>query len=468
MAVRRLLWIALSVLVACPASAAAKARWFGFNDMSVARGVSATRDAKWLKRAGANAGRFTVDWGSVQPRRGDPMSFERADAVYKAWLARGIRPIFIVTGAPSWAWAPLTRCTPPHCHYPPARSADDGWRAFVTEVARRYPRLLAIEVWNEPNLRFFWQSGPDAQRYTELLRIAHDAIKAVAPTRRVLGASLAPGLGRGMDSQGEGMVPFLRKMYANGARGLMDGISLHPYPSPSRLNGRVYEAIDTVRAVRDEAGDPAPLWLTELGLSTTGPALTGGFSENVQANVLEELVPRLRRRADVAAVLLHTLMDPPDPDPAKREDGYGILHGTFGPKPAFCALTRRRHFCRAPRAPRAQRREWAAQERLQAAVEAALRYHSEEGRFAGLSSQVLHALDTGLSPRAPGVTSPPGPDRDPTRIAVLNPTDDQVQLCNTSRAARSQCVEIRPDVTFRFTAAEGSIAAAAGPDAVPW
>jgi hypothetical protein len=467
--VRRSFWIALVLALACPATAAADARWFGFNDMSIYRGVSPKRDARWLKRAGADTARLSIDWGAAQPDRGGPMDFGPADAAYSAWLAHGIRPIFIVTGAPRWAWSPLIRCSAgSDCHYPPTRAADDGWRAFVTAVARRYPRARAIEVWNEPNLHFFWQSGPDAARYTELLRIAYGAVKAVAPKTPVLGASLAPGLNRDDDAYGRGMVPFLREMYESGARGLMDGISLHPYPAPNRLNGRVYEAIDSVRAVRDEAGDRVPLWLTEVGMSTTGTGPMGGYSEEQQATVLADLVRRLERRDEVAAVLVHTLVDPEDPDPANAEDGYGILHADLSPKPAFCALTRRRKFCRAPRAPRATRREWAAQERLQDAVEAALAHHSETGTFVGLTSQVLSTLDDALSGRRPDLAAPPGPKRDPSRIAVLDATTASVRLCNSSRATRSQCIAIEPDVTFRFTAAAGPISAAAAPGAQPW
>ena len=36
-------------------------------------------------------------------------------------------------------------------------------------VAQRYPEAAAIEIWNEPNVHWFWRPRPDPARYTELL-----------------------------------------------------------------------------------------------------------------------------------------------------------------------------------------------------------------------------------------------------------------------------------------------------------
>ncbi|MEA2126415.1 MAG: polysaccharide biosynthesis protein PslG, partial [Solirubrobacteraceae bacterium] len=319
--------------------------------------------------------------------------------------------------------------------------------------------------WNEPNLTHFWASGPDPARYTELLRGARAAVKGVAPRMPVLGGSLAPVRGEETTAIGEGLLPFLRGMYANGARGLMDGISLHPYPF-GRFHGGVYETIDATLAARDAAGDRTPLWLTETGLSTTD-----GYNAVQQAMVLGDLVPRLRRRPEVRGVFVHTLVDPARPNPADPEDGFGIMRGPRAVKPAFCALARRH--CKSPGLPLPTRRAWSAQERLQSAVEGALAYHRQMSTYSGLTTSVLHALVPRLSAIAPDESALPGPASRPSRIAVLDVTGGTtVRLCNASKFARSYCVTISPGEVFRFTTALGSIGAAASaadaPDAETW
>jgi hypothetical protein len=316
----RLVAVALLAMAVVPAGAPAAARWFGFNDNATLTGdLTPRRDARLLARAGANSVRVTVDWALVG--RGRRLDLSAYDRMYRAWTHRGIRPLLIVTGAPAWARLRWVMCPPRRaCHVPPDRTHDRDWARFVAAVARRYPRAVAIEVWNEPNLAGFFAPAPDPARYAELLRIARDAVKAVRPATPVLGASLAPVLTQAREPANYGLAPFLEDLYAAGA--VMDGLSIHPYPP------RTQQAIDAALAVRDAHGDVAPLWLTELGLSTTG-----GVDAATQARVLADLVPRLTARPDVAGVYVHTLIDPVGRRARGPEAGYGVVG-----KPAFCAL----------------------------------------------------------------------------------------------------------------------------------
>ncbi|MEA2123442.1 MAG: polysaccharide biosynthesis protein PslG, partial [Solirubrobacteraceae bacterium] len=145
--------LGLVMLAFAPATASAKARWFGFNDNStIAHRLTPKQDAKLLARAGANAARITVDWSWVQYQRGGRFNFDFYDPIFRAWRARGIRPVLVVTGAPKWAWTPWVWCVASDCHFPPDRSHDADWQRFVAAVAQRFPSAVAIEVWNEPNL----------------------------------------------------------------------------------------------------------------------------------------------------------------------------------------------------------------------------------------------------------------------------------------------------------------------------
>src|SRR3989442_1022252 len=93
-------------------------------------------------------------------------------------------------------------------------------------VAARYPQLAGIEIWNEPNMTWAWAPSPDPARYTQLLRLAYDAVKAVNPSMPVIGGSLAANLSPAATSASTPIRPFLQSMYDNGARGHLDGISI--------------------------------------------------------------------------------------------------------------------------------------------------------------------------------------------------------------------------------------------------
>ena len=81
--------------------------------------------------------------------------------------------------------------------YPP--KDYQKWRALVHEWVKhcldRYGRPEVAswywEIWNEPNIRFFWQPTPDVGWYVALLGRASEAIRAVDGSAVVVAGSLA-------------------------------------------------------------------------------------------------------------------------------------------------------------------------------------------------------------------------------------------------------------------------------------
>jgi hypothetical protein len=371
--VTRLL-LGLLIALALPASARADAPYFGFNDNAATYGaLTPEQDARILARLGANSSRLTIEWRYVQQAQGAPLGFGLYAPAYEALVARGIRPLITLLGSPRWAWQPWVFCLNGRpCHFPPDRGKDADWRAYVSGVVEAFPDAIGIEVWNEPNLRTFWESGPDPARYTELLRSAREAVKGVDPAMPVIGGALAPDLSNNASARQIGMRPFLDAMYAAGAAGLMDGLAIHPYPF-SRPDDQSYQAIGIATEARDAAGDIAPLWLTEVGVSTAS-----GISERRQAVVIGDLLTRLRRRPGVQAVYVHELLD------RASEPGFGVLRAPGEERPAFCAVQRAvgaRTNCVAPRAVAAQRALWDAQEALMRKLENTLARRRTEGIF---------------------------------------------------------------------------------------
>lgn len=307
----------------------------GFANNAVAQDVATPGEAAQLiSGAGARIDRVQVEWATLEPAPGR-YRFGRYDAIYRADLARGLRPLFILAYAPNWAGNGACDGRISSCHMGPGPGHFRDFARTAALLARRYPRLAGIEIWNEPNTPYFWAPRADPRAYAALLKRSFKAINRVAPTMPVAGGSMAssPGIDPGSLTAPD----FLRAVYASGGGNSMDALSIHPYPDPGDTT--VQSALDRlreVREVRDDRGYRAtPLWVTETGISTTGP---GAVPPEVQAYVLLRLYDVLRRQRGVKMVLIHTLVEPSRSllDP---ELGYGVLTSDHTPKPAYCTLS---------------------------------------------------------------------------------------------------------------------------------
>lgn len=151
-----------------------------------------------------------------------------------------------------------------------------NWTAFRDDVHRRVVELSAfgvdaIEVHNEPNLSMEWSHGPNAWEYTQLLRVAYTAIKAVDPSIIVVSGGLAPTLTTA-DRGAINDIDFAREMLDNGAAQWFDAFGYHPYgynqppeaaPSYDTL---VFRRVELIRELFEERGIlDKQIWLTEFG-----------------------------------------------------------------------------------------------------------------------------------------------------------------------------------------------------------
>ena len=317
---------------------------FGLNDNAVVRGqASAADDAQLNAGLGVDVVRVTVDWRWAE-RQPDDYRLAHYDAIYAESLARGIRPVWIPLFAPSWAIDPSTPCNQwlRDCRHPPGPAFDGEYAQFAALLASRYPQSAAIEIWNEPNIRYFWRPDPDPARYAALLKASYAAVKRANPSMTVAGGAL------GDDPDWSNAVPFqpyARALYAEGARGHMDVFSFHPYP---HIPGHVDRTLAEARTERARAGDEeTPLWVTETGWSTSGAGdphwpVSWVVSEQEQADRLVALHRKLMAEPDVEAVMFHTLIEPEGDPSASAGPGYGIVRGDLSPKPAYCALAAER------------------------------------------------------------------------------------------------------------------------------
>jgi len=304
--------------------------------------------------------RLDVLWRRIAPTKpanprdpADPAyNWAQLDEMVRGLAARNIVPILTFYRTPKWASRSRRTNAAP-------RLADVS--RFTRALATRYngsfsaapgerplPEVRRIEVWNEPNVPFFYapqcrkvgrkivRTAP--RRYAAMLRLSYREIKAGNPDAIVIGGVLGPSSSSsntcGLDASTSAL-DFLAHMGRE--RPPLDAISQHIYPigSPAkaaffpswRTLGRLERAIDKVwRGV--------PIHVTETGYHTSYNRFHRYFvSETQQAAWLDQTYRVAARRPRVDAVVWFNLQDNP------FWTG-GLLRGDLSPKPSFDRFSR--------------------------------------------------------------------------------------------------------------------------------
>ncbi len=203
------------------------------------------------KELGAESVRIDMWWHAIEPERG-VWDWELTDQVVASMRERGIEPYPILCYHSAWAKDAAS---------PADEEEQDAFAEYAGRVAKRYADdLYRYEVWNEPNIRPFWNPTPDAKDYARLLKKTYEAVKKADPDSMVVAMCTA-----GADYS------FLEAVYREGAAEYCDAVSWHHY-------GNGYDEADIegeiagIRRIMERHGDGGkPLLLTEAGLST-GPS----------------------------------------------------------------------------------------------------------------------------------------------------------------------------------------------------
>ena len=318
-------------------------------------GVTPEQEVDLISRMGGNAQRYGVSWRWVERTRGQFSLGDLAphDRQYNALVARGMLPIIIVWDAPTWA-SDYGTCTPTQpdyttCLAETGREEDrrppkdmTAYARFVRFIADRYP-LAAIETWNEPDIRGFWNgtTWPQPDRMAQMQCVAYDAVKAAGRNQLVLSPGFATA--ENTSANAAAYLEFVRTMYQRmGSRVCWDVNSFHVYTG-TQFDGPGGYAARALRLVRNLAAhhdDGAQLWITETGASTSGGQ--GGDhghtqrTEAEQKTIVRGAVNEFLSTPDIRAVLIHTLRDRSTSgaaDPAGVEYGFGLLRAGAGPTP---------------------------------------------------------------------------------------------------------------------------------------
>jgi xylan 1,4-beta-xylosidase len=215
-----------------------------------------------------------LKWGSTniyKVKAGKPVyDFTIVDHIIDGYLARGIHPYLEIgfmpeamTSAPAgvpyhrrWRAGVDYKGAPSGWSYPPRDYRQ--WAELIYQWTRhnieRYGRAEVqrwyFEVWNEPNLDFYWRGTPE--EFYRLHDYGIDAVRRALPSARVGGPDVAGSGGAFMDG-------FLRHItsgtnYATGKIGTpSDFLSFHAKGQPTVADGHVRMDITKQLKTADEA-----------------------------------------------------------------------------------------------------------------------------------------------------------------------------------------------------------------------
>jgi hypothetical protein len=280
-------------------------------------------EAQAIQNVGGQWIRIVMLWHHLEPWPGQ-YNWTLLDRAVQAAVNKNLKILGLITGpAPIWAqtlgfnWAATGN--------PPRSASTYGNIARV--IAQRYgARINTWEIWNEPNLPHFF-SPVNVPKYVEMLKAAYTSIHAVQPNATVISGGLSS------ETSGLGPIPFIQQMYANGAKGYMDAVGMHPYTIPFPVAddpyGRGMQVAQAYGIMSNNGDAGKKIWITEYG-QPTGTS-TYAVSEVKQTDILIDFLQRAATVPYLGPPFLFTTRDI-STDASNPHFNCGLYRFDFTPK----------------------------------------------------------------------------------------------------------------------------------------
>jgi hypothetical protein len=299
----------------------------GFNDMSSFQGTLTPNESAFYNRdIGANAVRVGGSVAQVEaawPSRAAGWNLDNftPKPYYDAWSKAGLKIVPIIGDPPAWMASHISGVSAPD-----RVLLAQFWR----DVTLRWPNVVALEVYNEPNLNFFWPS-PNAATYVGVLSAIYSTIETVP----IIGGAFSHYQG---GAQGIALSTYLDSFFAAGGGAVCDAYSIHPYPyelgttdDPAGTGEWWRGTAATINLLNTKSISnlyPKSIWVTELGQN-----VPFNVTEAEQAKSLPMFYDWCEQHPLVEAVFFHTLMEQ-----AAETAEYAVLRENKTKRPAYRAL----------------------------------------------------------------------------------------------------------------------------------
>ncbi|MEC4983561.1 MAG: hypothetical protein SAJ37_07495 [Oscillatoria sp. PMC 1068.18] len=203
-----------------------------------------------------------VFWPHLEPQP-DNWDFTGLDQIVELAQKHQVELVYTFGLTPDWA---ATRPEDPS-HYGEAPSPSEpkniaDWRDFVQTIATRYKgKIRYYELWNEPNLNYFYTGTID--QMVTLAQEAYTILKQIDPEIQVISPSVIATHESWLTKPGN---QWLDEYFRKGGKAYTDIVAAHFYlPAENTPEDRI-NPIQEIQAVmaKHELTDK-PLWNTETG-----------------------------------------------------------------------------------------------------------------------------------------------------------------------------------------------------------
>lgn len=202
-------------------------------------------------------------WADLQPAP-EQYNWKTLDDYITKSQAEGTSDILLViSGTPQWA---VTTPAPNSASWIGTNSASppnpQAWETFITNLATRYKgKITSYEIWNEPNVAYFWQGTP--QQLASLVQTAARIIKNIDPTATIVAPS--PVLTSIADIKTT--EPYWKALktlnWVN-----IDTLGVHIYPDAPYTPQHFTRIANTVNTTLHSLGWDKEKWITETSYLT--------------------------------------------------------------------------------------------------------------------------------------------------------------------------------------------------------
>ncbi len=145
-------------------------------------------DMHYADDVGVRWSRHGVRWYQHEPVRDSAYDFSSSERLFEAAEEHNVRVMPVLGNLPAWASTKDDTSAVSVRHYPPTKDAIPAWKDYVEAIVERYPEIEYFEIWNEPNIDWFFNADTNYEAYVDRVLIpaakvihAHDR-KVVAPS----------------------------------------------------------------------------------------------------------------------------------------------------------------------------------------------------------------------------------------------------------------------------------------------